>query len=486
MNAPTTILLILLGFAGLAALLLGLRGRRVDDHPHCRRCRFDLFGLGAAAARCPECGADLAGPRAVVRGLRRRRPIIAALGAVLLLACSAWVALSASGTLSKVDWNHYKPAWWLAIEAQSADMAKSDAALRELVVRLGDKELSQRRIDGLVATATSLFDSPPAELSRHWDRFVTGAWAGGYLDDATAWQYAVKAFQPEVYLEAATLDGQPAGVVGARVVPARRFSSGFYVCELVELSVDGVSIELPPKRTIVESLDSQRPHLLSPAIDFSPHRPHCVEATVQWTLATHTADEFRSSSNPPGRLTYSQRCTFTEPAANPTVAPLVLLSDSQTRAAIVEATSIELYAARGHGRETPTMYMHLSLDNLPVAVDAAVRLESPDGRVVHSTHVKTHVRDTSETPYRGGTGFYYGAAGLMIPSVDIVLATGCLDYPEMSGPKVSPIRMWCGEIRWCDFPVQWVDRDTPLVADAIRANLGVPRTRPEPKAAGGR
>jgi hypothetical protein len=122
--------------------------------------------------------------------------------------------------------------------------------------------------------------------------------------------------------------------------------------------------------------------------------------------------------------------------------------------------------------------MDLSLDNLPVAVDAAVRLEAPDGRLVHSTHVKTRVRDTSETPYRGGVSFYYGAAGLMIPTVDIVLATGCLDYPEMNGPKVSPVRMWCGEIRWCDFPVQWVEQDTPLVPDAIRVGLGVDRKRP--------
>src|SRR5690349_6074803 len=44
---------------GVVLLALGLRGRRVGDHPYCRRCGFDLFGLPPAHPACPECGADL-------------------------------------------------------------------------------------------------------------------------------------------------------------------------------------------------------------------------------------------------------------------------------------------------------------------------------------------------------------------------------------------------------------------------------------------
>ena len=29
---------------GLFLLILGLRGKRIDDHPWCRKCKFDLFG----------------------------------------------------------------------------------------------------------------------------------------------------------------------------------------------------------------------------------------------------------------------------------------------------------------------------------------------------------------------------------------------------------------------------------------------------------
>ena len=30
---------------GLVALVFGLRGRKIDDHPICRLCRFDLHGI---------------------------------------------------------------------------------------------------------------------------------------------------------------------------------------------------------------------------------------------------------------------------------------------------------------------------------------------------------------------------------------------------------------------------------------------------------
>lgn len=53
--------LLTIAFIGLAALGLALfwrgwRGRRVDNHPWCRKCCFDLKGVWPGAAKCPECG----------------------------------------------------------------------------------------------------------------------------------------------------------------------------------------------------------------------------------------------------------------------------------------------------------------------------------------------------------------------------------------------------------------------------------------------
>lgn len=94
--------------AGVAILLIAMRGRRHDTHPVCRRCRFDLIGLTSPAV-CPECGASLAVRRAVRIGNRVRRPWALGVG----------VALFAAGALGswqwgiRVDWIHVLPSPWL-------------------------------------------------------------------------------------------------------------------------------------------------------------------------------------------------------------------------------------------------------------------------------------------------------------------------------------------------------------------------------------
>src|SRR5687767_11978219 len=78
--------LLVSGVLGVSFLRRGLRGRRVGDHPVCGKCGFNLFGLPADQAKCPECGNDLSAPRAVQTGHRvRRMPLVYAGGALLLL-----------------------------------------------------------------------------------------------------------------------------------------------------------------------------------------------------------------------------------------------------------------------------------------------------------------------------------------------------------------------------------------------------------------
>lgn len=97
--------------AGGVALLIRLarRGRRLDDHPTCRRCRFDLTGLPATSDRCPECGADLRARRAIVIGNRapRLRLLVAS-----VVAASVLLAIGAAITVRlgrAVDWQGNKP-----------------------------------------------------------------------------------------------------------------------------------------------------------------------------------------------------------------------------------------------------------------------------------------------------------------------------------------------------------------------------------------
>lgn len=121
--------------AGLALLTLGLRGRPVNDHPHCRRCTFDLSGL-TNAGTCPECGAPLAGPRAIRIGTRSRAPRLLILGTMFTLVSAlpliAYVVMESAIT----NFNPYKPWWMLRSDLAGPSPAASDAAAKELLARL--------------------------------------------------------------------------------------------------------------------------------------------------------------------------------------------------------------------------------------------------------------------------------------------------------------------------------------------------------------
>src|SRR5688500_6972626 len=80
-----TVPLALAAGVGFVLAWAGWRGRRVNNHPLCRRCGFDLTGRPPDSARCAECGADLSDRCAIRVGQRecRRRPLAA--GVVLIL-----------------------------------------------------------------------------------------------------------------------------------------------------------------------------------------------------------------------------------------------------------------------------------------------------------------------------------------------------------------------------------------------------------------
>ena len=177
-----------LGLTGLFLLRTGWRGRRLDDHPVCRRCRFDLTGIprggGGEPPRCPECGWRRE-PRV---GNRRRSGLRIASGAVLLglalvgSGAVAWSRADAAGLAA------VKPVWLLRIEARTGESDAAAVALRELTDRLLVGELSADQGEQLIveALAHGPAGNPTvyhASIGSSWDRLAAELMRAGHGSD---------------------------------------------------------------------------------------------------------------------------------------------------------------------------------------------------------------------------------------------------------------------------------------------------------------
>ncbi len=134
---------------GLGLLWFGLRGRRINNHPWCRKCKYDLVGSPEVPVICPECGVDLNKHRSVRIGQRRKRPALSALATVVLIltvSTAGWVGWRESRDF---DWNTVKPVWWLKQESTSSNATVAGAARLELLRRLDESIFSIDDSDGL-------------------------------------------------------------------------------------------------------------------------------------------------------------------------------------------------------------------------------------------------------------------------------------------------------------------------------------------------
>lgn len=139
----------------IVLILLGWRGRVLGGEPRCRRCQYNLIGVTSAV--CPECGLDLLSEN-VQAGARRRRPVMIALGALLL----APTLIGGGGLLyvarARIKLEPHLPASWLIGSAA----AGSDDAFNELLVRLNDNTLSDAALRQLAEAALVKHGLSPA------------------------------------------------------------------------------------------------------------------------------------------------------------------------------------------------------------------------------------------------------------------------------------------------------------------------------------
>ena len=174
--------------AGLSLLAVGLRGRRADDHPLCRRCRFDLTGRPAdAERRCPECGADLAKPRAVFVGHRKRRAGLAVAGGMVVAVTVGGAVLQTRG----MRWREHAPLFVMRWAATVGPTDGRTAAVAELARRwptLGDRDHDGVADAGLAYQGDRSRPWVPA-----WGDLLESARTHGQLSDDRWRRYAAQA-----------------------------------------------------------------------------------------------------------------------------------------------------------------------------------------------------------------------------------------------------------------------------------------------------
>lgn len=188
---------------GIFLVRAGLRGRRVNDHPVCRRCRFDLVGLGGGTRpeRCPECGTSLTGTtrkarRAIIDGERKRRWWSFSFGVVLLLAglgTGFWLTYK---PLAKFPWTTWAPDWVLAEMVDRVYPTRPGPVLNELLQRLNRQELSH----SAARRATRRILAIQADDDSSWDEmlglFVQRARKLGLLGDEQWHTYVMQSIRP--------------------------------------------------------------------------------------------------------------------------------------------------------------------------------------------------------------------------------------------------------------------------------------------------
>ena len=166
---------------GVVILIVGRHGRKVDAHPVCRTCHYDLSG-NPAAEQCPECGSST---EYVIHG-NRKRQVDFIWTAYILLAASLFGGIYLTYQFAaEVDWQAAKPQWWLRNELESVSAGTVEAAERELQRRYRRSEISPESFDALVESILARQADPTAAwgLVTDGDFLTERCYAGELTDD---------------------------------------------------------------------------------------------------------------------------------------------------------------------------------------------------------------------------------------------------------------------------------------------------------------
>ena len=145
-NLPVILgLQIALLITGLLVLRFGRWPKRKGDSPHCRKCDYNLTGLGDG--NCPECGNAFTLATAN-RGDRKRNPALIWAGSAMISIALVFASITAYRKAMTVNWYHYRPYSWVRDDlAHAKDPSTAYKAFLELNQRQTAAKLSPAEIE---------------------------------------------------------------------------------------------------------------------------------------------------------------------------------------------------------------------------------------------------------------------------------------------------------------------------------------------------
>ncbi len=178
---------------GLVMIPVGWRGWRINRHPICTLCRFDLVGLYPQQITCPECGAGLRRRKGVRIGARRRLWPFIGLGVILILAPLAPLGLVLYGAATGADINKHKPLGLLLWEARIASPKAMEAIGSELHLRLRGNRLDEAQRQRLLETTLRIHSDRSRPWDSNWASFLTWMHTSGEMKPEDIAQYCLNA-----------------------------------------------------------------------------------------------------------------------------------------------------------------------------------------------------------------------------------------------------------------------------------------------------
>jgi hypothetical protein len=416
---------------GVVLVSLGLRGRRLDDHPVCRRCRFDLSGTPGRAL-CPECGSKLEIPAAIRIGNRSRRSglVAAGIACVVLLLLGGGLAFSSS----RFNLAPHLPTPVLMLQARIAGSAAESLAAKELIARHTAKKLSASQI----AAALNLALARQADRSRAWDPawgdFIAAVHAAGGLSPQQLAQYVEHGVLATISVRPRAISGERAGVEAAfrtdRLAAATTVS---LQVELERLALADTAVTDIGGSAQLGMTGLGGPSAWSRTIPVAaPPGIHAIDSV--WKITAYEGQAAGPSPVAVWRVKASTPIELLPPGSE-----LVrLVSEESQRSAIESAITVRPISLTADGRHTS---VEISIRGIPVALACDAFLRDESGKEWKAGSLSARA-STPNNAHASSTALGADLAGFASTQADLILRPS----PAAAASTIHINEIWGREI----------------------------------------